>query len=239
MRNVKRAIQTGSLARRLRRGRGDRAEPALRPTSRRGDDWSRESGGMSATIRQRFSQKGMTPTRPSSTEEKVDAIPGKCRLQLHVGEDETLVVLRAFEIHVEGMTRRAVGAVATDDPRRFYRLFAPVGVTQDGAHGVACLRQARQLDAALHCDPERIEMFAEQTLGLGLRQAQSERERARDGSELDPGDLLVTMMEREPVEPMARLRRSDRRSPLSRKLPECAEKSPAPWRSATARQRGR
>ena len=84
------------------------------------------------------------------TEEKVDAIPGQGRLQLHVREDETLVVLRAFEIHVEGMARRAVGAVATNDPRRFYRLFAPIGVTQNGAHGVACLGQARQLDPALH-----------------------------------------------------------------------------------------
>ncbi len=140
------------------------------------------------------------------TEEKVDAIPGQGRLQLHVGEDETLVVLRAFEIHVESMARRAVGAVATNDPRRFYRLFAPIGVTQNGAHGVACLGQARQLDPALHGDPERVEMFAEQTLGFGLRQSQSERERARDGSELDSGDLLETMMKGEPVAVDGRLR---------------------------------
>ena len=96
-----------------------------------------------------------------------------------------------------------MGAVATNDPRRFYRLFAPIGVTQNGAHGVAYLGQARQLDPALHGNPERVEMFAEQTLGLGLRQSQSERERARDGSELDSGDLLETMMKGEPVESMA------------------------------------
>src|SRR4030095_15921007 len=51
------------------------------------------------------------------TEKKVDAIPGQVRLQFHVREDETLVVLRPFEIHAESMARRAVGTVATNDPR--------------------------------------------------------------------------------------------------------------------------
>src|SRR5262245_18277268 len=101
------------------------------------------------------------------------------------------------------MARRTMCAVASNHPRRFYPLFAPIGVTQHSRHGVASLVQARQLDPALQGSPQRIEMFAEQTLGLGLRQSQSERERAGDGSELDSGDLLKTMMKGEPVESMA------------------------------------
>ena len=70
------------------------------------------------------------------------------RGQLHIGEDETLIVWRALEIHPERMAGRTVGAVAPDQPGCLEGFFLSIAPAQGGAHALARLGKAFQLHAA-------------------------------------------------------------------------------------------
>ena len=151
----------------------------------------------------------MTPSTPSSLRNKMHTVPGERRLQLHISEDETLVVLRALEIHPKNVAGGAVRAVATDEPRRFDDLFTTVVVTQSGADPVARLHKAVSSTPRSTAIVKACQALDEETLRFRLRQAKRERERTCDRVEIDLCDRRQPMMQQKPMQmrcPSARKR---------------------------------
>jgi hypothetical protein len=111
------------------------------------------------------------------------------RVEVHVGECESLGQGEAFEGDIEEVAHRAVGAVAAGEETRAHPFDARrTGQLDVDAGGI--LRQGRKRNAALDRDAVRLEGFAHHALRFALRDHRQIRVRGGQRAEIGFDQLM-------------------------------------------------
>ena len=116
------------------------------------------------------------------------------RFNFRVGEDKTLVVGRAFKIHVEQMACAAMRAITPNQPRRFDCFFAPARVANGCKHRRIGLRETDKFLFALNGNAETLQVLDQNPFRFRLGETEDKRIRTRDGAHIDCGDLVLLIV---------------------------------------------